>query len=74
MTPCAEADKKGTHLVDFVEESLVSTRCLADDLEPVGRELVVIGSGLAFRKLVNLSRDLNGRFESEGESVVSLGL
>lgn len=63
-----------TNLVDLVEESLVSSRCLTNNLEPVSREFVVLGSGLAFGKLVDFSSNLNSRFESECESIVGLRL
>lgn len=62
------------YLVDLVEESFVSTGSLTDNLEPVGRELVVVGGSLAFGELVDFSSDLHGRFERERESVVRLRL
>jgi len=64
----------GTHLIDLVEESLIPSRCLSNNLEPISREFVVLGSSLSFGKLIDFSSDLNSRFESESESIVGLRL
>ena len=63
-----------TDLVDLVEESFISSRCLSNNLEPISREFVVLGSSLSFGKLVDFSSDLDSRFEGEGESIVGLRL
>lgn len=62
------------YLVDLVEERILAAGSLADDGEPVGRQLVVVRSGLAFRKLVDDTGDLDSRLEREREGVVRLGL
>ena len=63
-----------SHLVDLVEERVVAAGSLADDREPVGRELVAVWRRLAFGELVDDTRDLDGRLEREGEGVVGLRL
>lgn len=68
------AQRMHAHLVDLVEESVVTAGSLADNGEPVGRQLMVVGRRLALRELVDDAGDLDSRLEREGESIVGLRL
>jgi hypothetical protein len=72
--PRTPSPSRKTHLVDLVEECLLTAGSLADDGEPVGGQLVVVRGGLAFRELVDDTSDLDGRLEGQSEGVVGLRL